>query len=416
MTDDDPLITGLVRAVEADPDNAPVRLHLAELLVAAGRGTEAVAHLAVLLQGQPDDARAGALMAAALGGTAASPVTATESVAARSERDEVDEYEVEYDWHQAESDLGPILPPMFATSTAEESEVSAYDVESAGLTLADVGGMSEVKKRLNAAFLAPLRNEKLRTMYRKSLRGGLMLYGPPGCGKTYIARALAGEMGARFLAVSLADILDMYIGNSEKNVHELFEVARASAPCVLFLDEVDAIGHKRSSLTSDGMRSAVNQLLLELDGVQAKNDGVYVLAATNAPWDVDPALRRPGRFDRTLLVLPPDQEARETIWRLHLVDRPVAGIDVNRLAKRSEGYTGADIAYVCEAAAENALMQAAESGDLHLIGQAEVEAALDDVRPSGGPWFETARNVVMFANDDGTYDELGAYLRKRRRL
>src|SRR5581483_7199199 len=128
--------------------------------------------------------------------------------------------------------------------------------------------------------------------------GGLLMYGPPGCGKTFIARALAGEMGAHFLAVSLADVLDMWIGQSERNVRELFNIARRSAPCVIFLDEVDALGQKRSQLRNSAARGTVNQLLSEMDGMQSTNDGVYVLGTTNHPWDVDVALRRPGRFDR----------------------------------------------------------------------------------------------------------------------
>ena len=151
--------------------------------------------------------------------------------------------------------------------------MSPYDVEVSGLGLADVGGMAEVKKRLEAAFLAPMRNPELSRLYGKSLRGGLLLYGPPGCGKTFLARALAGELGAHFLAVSLADVLDMYIGQSERNLKDLFELARRSAPCVLFLDEVDAIGQKRSNLRNSSMRTTVNQLLLELDSVNGENEG-----------------------------------------------------------------------------------------------------------------------------------------------
>ncbi len=183
----------------------------------------------------------------------------------------------------------------------------AFDAERPGLQLADVAGLAEVKARLEAAFLAPMRNPDLRKLYGKSLRGGLLLYGPPGCGKTFIARAVAGELGARFMAVSFADVVDMYVGQSERNIREIFATARRNAPCVVFLDEVDAIGQKRSQLRTAPMRSAVNQLLLELDDVTGGNEGVFVLAATNHPWDVDSALRRPGRLDRTLLVLPPDE-------------------------------------------------------------------------------------------------------------
>ena len=219
------------------------------------------------------------------------------------------------------------------STSAGIDEADAYDTEHTGLTLADVAGMTEVKQRLEAAFLAPMRNPELRKLYGKSLRGGLLLYGPPGCGKTFIARAVAGELGARFIAVSFADIIDMFVGQSERNIHELFEVARRNAPCVLFLDEVDAIGQKRSQLRNTPMRSAVNQLLLELDDISGNNEGVFLLAATNHPWDVDSALRRPGRFDRTLLVLPPDTAAREGVFRYHLKERPVAGIDLAKLAR-----------------------------------------------------------------------------------
>jgi SpoVK/Ycf46/Vps4 family AAA+-type ATPase len=300
------------------------------------------------------------------------------------------------------------------STSAGLDEARAYDAEHAGLTLADVAGMTEVKKRLEAAFLAPMRNPELRKLYGKSLRGGLLLYGPPGCGKTFIARAVAGELGARFITVSFADLIDMFVGRSERNIHELFEVARRNSPCVLFLDEVDAIGQKRSQLRNTPMRSAVNQLLLELDDVASDNTGVFLLAATNHPWDVDSALRRPGRFDRTLLVLPPDGPAREGVFRYHLRERPVAGVDLAKLAKITDGYSGADIAHICETAAERALLDSVQRGEPRLIGQADLEAAAAEVRPSLGTWFDTARNVALFANEGGAYDDLVVYLRKRR--
>lgn len=141
---------------------------------------------------------------------------------------------------------------------------------------------------------------KLRRLYGKSLRGGLLLYGPPGCGKTFVARAVAGELGAKFLSVSVNDVLDMWIGNSERNMHEVFETARRQAPCVVFLDELDALGGKRSRTHSSGMRNTVNQLLTELDGVDAAaNEGVFVLGATNVPWDVDLSSTTTGSWPST---------------------------------------------------------------------------------------------------------------------
>jgi SpoVK/Ycf46/Vps4 family AAA+-type ATPase len=185
---------------------------------------------------------------------------------------------------------------------------------------------------------------------------------------------------------------------------------------VVFLDEIDALGGKRSSLRHNAMRGTVNQLLTELDGAVADNEGVFVLAATNSPWDVDSALRRPGRLDRTLLVLPPDQAAREAVLRYHLRDRPVEGVDLGKLAKKTDGWSGADLAHLCETAAEAALLDSAASGRVRMIGMRDLLDAVGQVRPSIESWFSAARNVAMFANDGGMYDDLVAYLKKAKKL
>jgi SpoVK/Ycf46/Vps4 family AAA+-type ATPase len=420
------VLDSLRKAVEAMPDDVPLRLHLATMLLQAGQRDEAVRQLGAVLQRDPGNAQVLGLLrqpgpgpAEAEGEPAAAPPAPAPPDAPPADADPG--RGAHYDWSQAEDELRDVLPAMFVgdgetadSASAGIDEADAYDAEQARLTLADVAGMDEVKQRLEAAFLAPMRNPDLRRLYGKSLRGGLLLYGPPGCGKTFIARAVAGELGARFIAVSFADIIDMFVGQSERNIHELFEIARRNAPCVLFLDEVDAIGQKRSQLRNTPMRSAVNQLLLELDDISGNNEGVFLLAATNHPWDVDSALRRPGRFDRTLLVLPPDAAAREGVFRYHLKDRPVAGIDLARLASKTDGYSGADIAHICETAAERALMDSVRRGEPRMIGLGDLEAAIGEVKPSLGAWFDTARNVALFANENGSYDDLAAYLRKRR--
>ena len=288
-------------------------------------------------------------------------------------------------------------------------------MERPDLRLADVGGMKEVKERIEAAFLAPLRNPELRALYGKSLRGGLLLYGPPGCGKTFLARALAGELEAGFLSIGIADVLDRWIGASEQNIRAAFDAARAAAPCVLFIDELDALGQRRSQTRGSGLRGVVNELLQEMDGIAADNDGVFVLAATNQPWDVDPALRRPGRLDRTLLVLPPDLEAREAILAARIAARPAEPVDVRRLAAVTDGFSGADLAHVVESAAEIALLDSVRSGQARPIRAADLESAVRAVQPSTSIWLESARTIVEFGEDDGTHTQLKRYLGQRKR-
>jgi SpoVK/Ycf46/Vps4 family AAA+-type ATPase len=427
------LITSLRAAIAATPDDVPLRLHLAELLLDNSSTDDAIAHIAAALQRSPGSTDARALMARAVGAPAkpgpsaqseaATPrpepaVPGPEPVASTPQTPEAAaEPPAPFDWASAERELSDVVPPRFVDDEAEDpGDEPAFDIESSSVRLADVAGMVEVKKRLQAAFLAPMNNPELRKLYGKSLRGGLLLYGPPGCGKTFIARAIAGELGAKFISVGLNDVLEMWIGSSERNLHEAFASARKAAPCVIFLDEIDALGHKRSQLRNSAMRGAVNQLLTELDGVREANDGVFVLAATNHPWDVDGALRRPGRFDRTLLVLPPDEPAREGVLRYHLRERPVAGIDTRALAKRTHGYSGADLAHICETAAERALLDSVETGRPRMIEMGDMVAALDEVKPSIGAWLNTARNVVEFSNVDGSYDDLRKYLKQERLL
>ena len=546
-----PLIDSLVSIIEQRPEDHPLREHLAELLIAEGRGAEAVSHLAVVLAVDPHNERVAALMRSALGvseapassapagdeAEPAAPATDEDRVLpeaafagevpvppAAPEEPIVDEAPVfpeapglstpavdeavvvaaeqteepvpypqeaseiqgafdsaytdepapsvpasaeegipsivtahspgfpqateegaadeepapaaeagheqdghastedadseNFDWKNAEKQVGGPAPAFVKVGATDgkveiddKPQGDAWDVETVTATLADVGGMQSVKDRLNMAFLAPLRNPEIRKLYGKSLNGGLLLYGPPGCGKTYIARALAGEVGAAFMSIRISDVLGQYFGESEGNLHDIFETARANAPVVLFLDEIDAVGLKRSAATSSTMRALTNQLLMELDGIGSENEGLFILAATNTPWDVDPALRRPGRFDRCVAVLPPDGPARQAILYHHLKSRPVEGIDMGYLVQQTVGFTGADLAHLVDSAVEYAMMDSVRTGNVRMVTMQDFLRALEQIRPSAGPWFATARNIVEYGNRDGQYDDLAEYMK-----
>ena len=419
MSVDPAVLASIVALVEQDSANVPLRLHLAELLLANAQAADALTHAAAILASRPDDATAldlAARAADAVGDAARASAYRRLASAVRSDPEPSTPAPPEAPKAGVHEDATSRRAALrLVEGNRVNDEPIDVEIESPPITLRDVAGMEAVKHRLNLAFLAPLRNPELRRTFGKSLRGGLLLYGPPGCGKTYIARATAGELAAKFMAVGISDVLDMWLGQSEQNLKGFFETARRQAPCVLFFDEVDALGRKRSLMRHAAGSGVISQLLAELDGLQSDNRGVFVLAATNHPWDVDAALRRPGRLDRMLLVLPPDAAAREAILRSHTRDRPLApGVDFSGLASRTEDYSGADIAHLCESAAELALEESLAASDVRPVTTAHFKRALKEVRPSIRPWLETAKNHALFANDGGVYDELLEYLRARR--
>jgi SpoVK/Ycf46/Vps4 family AAA+-type ATPase len=412
----------VLRAIEAasaqDPSNLALKVHYAQLLSDAGRFDSALHQLEQVLQAQPDYLSA-LLLASQVGSRLDDPRAAgwsrlheslTQGGASASE--------------PAQRDLASAVGGEGASesggTTPSEPDWDQflrevlYDSDARDrVMLADVGGLIEVKERLQQSFLLPLQNPELRKAYGSRLRGGLLLWGPPGCGKTFLARAVAGELGAQFVPVGLHQILDMWLGNSEKQLHEIFEMARRNTPCVLFFDEVDAIGHSRMNLRRSAARNVVAQLLSELDGVDSSNEGIFVIGATNQPWDVDPALRRPGRFDRTMLLLLPDEAARSAIFRYNLRDRPVGEVDFDALARITDGLSGADIRLACDDAAERSLAKAIQTSEVQPIGMEELRAAIVATRPSTTAWFESARNHVRYANESGEYDELASHLSRR---
>ncbi|NUT05777.1 MAG: ATP-binding protein [Hamadaea sp.] len=293
------------------------------------------------------------------------------------------------------------------------ASASVWYAERPAVTLADVAGLAEVKQHLDTTFLAPLRNPELAAAFGQTPGGSLLMYGPPGCGKTFIARAISGDLGASFIHVTLADLLSKWIGESEKAIQSVFRHARAAAPCVIFFDEFDALGGRRTSGGSQTMRMLVTQLLEELDGVAGSNDGVYFLAATNRPWDIDSALRRPGRIDRTVLVLPPDAVARAAIIQDALAGRPADGVDVVAVAAATEGFSGADLSHLTTRVLQRAMVESMESGALVQVTTDAVLAAAGDITPSTTSWFDQVAPVLEYGVDDGTFDQLRAYRVKR---
>jgi len=279
------------------------------------------------------------------------------------------------------------------------------------ITFKDVGGLEQLKEEIRMKIIHPLTHPELYKAYGKSIGGGLLMYGPPGCGKTYLARATAGEVKAGFLAVGIHEVLEMWLGQSERNLHELFERARNHKPCVLFFDEVDALGASRTDLRHSSGRQIINQFLSELDGVQSSNEGVLILAATNAPWHLDPAFRRPGRFDRILFVPPPDFQARIAILRVLLKGKPVEDIDYDRLAKKTERFSGADLKAVVETAVEAKLREAMKKGAPTPLTTQDLLTAVKTLKPTTPEWFATARNYALYANQGGMYDDILAYLK-----
>jgi transitional endoplasmic reticulum ATPase len=288
---------------------------------------------------------------------------------------------------------------------------SEYDVERPTVTFDNVGGMETVKDEIRMKIILPLEHPEMFEAYGKKAGGGILLYGPPGCGKTFLARATAGQVKSAFMSVGISDVLDMWIGSSEKNLHELFEQARRNRPCVLFFDEVDALGASRADMRQAAGRHLINQFLSELDGVQSVNDGVLILAATNAPWHLDNAFRRPGRFDRILFVPPPDAPARAAILRLMLSGKPTDGVDYYALAKKTADFSGADLKAVVDLTVEEKLRSAMKSGKLEPMRTKDLTAAAGRVKPSTREWFATARNYALYSNQGGTYDEILKYLK-----
>jgi transitional endoplasmic reticulum ATPase len=444
MSSNPDAIQALRQALSVSPENVPLRQHLADTLLGQGEPEAAEREYAQALNLEPQNVQVKLGLARAFfqqgkdsqalvlvedvlkqGETSAATLTLHSRLLLKTGAVEksVEQFRkaLAQDATLQESDLVEQLGMNASDDAAVvegrvrsqwESSGQPIDktIERPNLTFAEVGGMETVKEEIRLKIIYPLTHAQMYKAYGKAIGGGILMYGPPGCGKTHLARATAGEIQAGFIAVGLNDILDMWIGNSEKNLHDVFDQARRNGPCVLFFDEVDALAASRSDLRQSGGRNIINQFLSELDGVQYSNEGVLILAATNAPWHLDSAFRRPGRFDRILFVPPPDGPARAAILRLLCKGKPTEDIDFEFLGKKTDNLSGADLQALVDTAVEKKLQEAMKTGIPKPLTTKDLANAAGVIKPSTREWFGTARNYAVHANQDGTYDDILKYM------
>ncbi|MEM1943236.1 MAG: CDC48 family AAA ATPase [Candidatus Caldarchaeum sp.] len=269
-----------------------------------------------------------------------------------------------------------------ALKTIQPSALREVVLEVPNVKWEDIGGLEAVKQELREAVEWPLKYPDVFRRLGIRPPRGILLYGPPGTGKTLLAKAVATESQANFISVKGPEVLSKWVGESEKAIREIFRKARETAPCIIFFDELDSIAPRRGIHTDAGVTDRiVNQLLTEMDGMQTLK-GVVVMGATNRPDILDPALLRPGRFDRVLYVPPPDRASRLAIFKIHTREMPLdADVDLESLASITEGYTGADIEAVVR---EAAMLAARENINAQKVSMAHFEKALLKIKPSVG--------------------------------
>ncbi len=288
--------------------------------------------------------------------------------------------------------------------SVEMGVTGAVPVEKQLITFADVGGLENAKKEIRDTIIYPFTQPELSERFRKGGGGGILLYGPPGCGKTQIARAAVGECGVSFFNVNISDILQGE-GDEAKNIHAVFEQANKNAPAIIFFDEIDALCSRKGSL--DGIKKRIlNQFLMDMSGVEGLSKDLLIIASTDTPWDLDPALRRSGRFTKQIFISPPDFNARVEIFKIHAKDRPIGNIDFEKLAELTDGYSAADIEAISNNATNIPWEEAVHGGEERDIKMDDFLEAITQQKSTLIPWFKIAGKQIRTSGEEETYKDL----------
>jgi SpoVK/Ycf46/Vps4 family AAA+-type ATPase len=402
----------LERQLLANPFDSDLREAYAQCLLAEHEGELALAQYALLCKQHPQQAAGHVGTARALLLLGRRP----EALSSYAKARQLEGFAADEELDRLESQARRSAPQLRVVSEHVSNVVPIQRVPEEKIRFSSIVGMEDLKKTIRIKIIEPFVNPGMFQRFRKQAGGGILLYGPPGCGKTMIARAVANECNAEFISVGISDVLNMWMGESERNLASIFAKARTQAPCVLFFDELDALAYSRSKANSEHTRTIVNEFLAQLDGMGQDNKGLLILAATNMPWDVDPAMKRPGRFSRQIFVPPPDAAARQRMLEVKLTGVPCDALDLAAIAQKTAHYSGADIDGLIELAKEAALEDNIVNARERSLTADDFVHALTSLQPSTVDWLRTARNLVKYAGDDGSYRDVESYLKKTRML